>query len=52
MSFLGERIAKDVLNAKYANVEEVNYDYDLVIDNNSKTEEEIISELEKLIEAS
>lgn len=29
--FLGERIAKDVLNAEYANVDRVNYDYDLIM---------------------
>lgn len=29
--FLGERIAKDVLNASYANVDRINYDYDLIM---------------------
>lgn len=29
--FLGERIAKDILNANYANVDKINYDYDLII---------------------
>jgi hypothetical protein len=29
--FLGERIAKDLLNASYANVDRINYDYDLIM---------------------